>query len=69
MAGTMNMADLYGKASQAVRAADPVGVGGPNQSSVTNPPSANMAGNGPAISWLGFVLLLVLLRIAIEMKS
>lgn len=67
---SMNYADLYGGPSRATTAPDPVSVRGPNQGSVA--PSAGgssnsrTAGVGAATSWVGFVVLLVALRLLAE---
>lgn len=72
---TINRADVFGSASAAGALGQAGGVGttnvtGPNQSSVTAPAqggATNMVGNnGAAFSWAGFVVALVLLRIALE---
>jgi hypothetical protein len=69
---TLNMADVYGTASAAGTIFNPTTqVSGPNQSSVANTGQAGAtpqpAGSGAAFSWLGFVLALVVLRVALEM--
>lgn len=69
---TLNVTDVYGSASVAGSVMNP-GAGqvtGPNQSAVTGAGQAGgtpqPAGSGAAFSWLGFVLALVILRIALE---
>lgn len=69
---TLNMADVYGAASAAGTIFNPTTqVTGPNQSSVANTGQAGStpqpAGSGAAFSWMGFVVALVLLRVALEM--
>ena len=69
---TLNLADVYGARSTAgATPANPsVQVTGPNQASVTTSAQGNnvpsVAGNASAFSWMGFVIALVLLRIALE---
>ena len=69
---TLNLADVYGARSAAGAApSNPsVQVTGPNQASVTTSAQGNnvpnMTGSGSAFSWMGFVIALVLLRIALE---
>jgi hypothetical protein len=72
---TMQFADVYGGASTAGSVFNP-GAGqvtGPNPSSVTGAGQVGAtptpAGSGAAFSWLGFVLALVVLRIALETKG
>jgi len=69
---TLNLADVYGarSAAGATPANPSVQVTGPNQASVTTSAQGNnvqnVAGNASAFSWMGFVIALVLLRIALE---
>lgn len=72
---TMNRTDVYGQGSNAgaIGAAGGIGatqVTGPNPSAVTTSAqggSIPMVGNGQAaFSWAGFVVALVILRIALE---
>lgn len=72
---TLTRADVFGTASQAGALGQAGGIGstqatGPNPSSVTAPAqggSVPMVGNSQtAFSWVGFVVALVLLRIALE---
>lgn len=69
---TLNMADVYGSASAAGSIFNPVTqVSGPNPSSVANVGQAGATpqptGSGAAFTWMGFVLALVILRVALEM--
>lgn len=69
---TLNVNDVYGSASAAGSVFNPVTqVTGPNASSVTGSgqvgSTTQPAGNGAAFTWMGFVLALVALRIALEM--
>jgi len=70
---TLNRADVYGSASAAGAAVGTnvgVQVTGPNQSSVTTAAQGgvipNMQGSQAAFSWVGFIVLLVVLRVALE---
>lgn len=70
MNGSLSRADIYGVPSAAgAPRYDPISTRGANQGSVANPESAKIGGGGigAAASWVGFVLLLVLLRIAVEL--
>jgi hypothetical protein len=74
MAGTLNKADMYGQASMAWSQVAPTSVSGPAQGSVVPmdkapPGSATGVGPGVAFSWLGFVLLLVIWRVLIELAK
>ena len=69
---TLNVSDVYGTASAAGSIFNPTTqVTGPNPSSVTGSSQAGStpqpAGSGAAFTWTGFVLALVLLRVALEM--
>ena len=68
---TMNVSDVYGSASAAGTIFNPVTqVTGPNAASVTGSGQVGStpqpAGSGAAFTWVGFVLALVLLRVALE---
>jgi hypothetical protein len=68
---TLNVSDVYGSASAAGSVFNPVTqVTGPNASSVTGSGQVGSvsqpSGPGTAFTWLGFVLALVLLRVALE---
>lgn len=70
---TLNRADVYGMASTAGAAVGTnvgVQVTGPNPSSVTTSSQGgvvpNMQDAASAFSWVGFVVALVILRIALE---
>lgn len=72
---TLSRADVFGTASNAGALGQAGGVGttqvtGPNPSSVTSSAqggSTPMVGNnGAAFSWVGFVVALILLRVALE---
>jgi len=69
---TLNVNDVYGSSSAAGAIFNPVTqVTGPNASSVTGSGQVGSTpqpvGSGAAFTWLGFVLALVVLRIALEM--
>ncbi len=69
---TLNVSDVYGSASTAGTIFNPVTqVTGPNAASVTGSGQVGStpqpAGSGAAFTWMGFVLALVVLRIALEM--
>jgi len=69
---TLNVSDVYGSASAAGTIFNPVTqVTGPNASSVTGSGQVGStpqpAGTGAAFTWVGFVLALVALRVALEM--
>lgn len=69
--GTIGRADLYGTPSQVGGRMDPLSVQNPNGGStapITQSASGGGGGtgNGPAISWLGLVLALVALRLALH---
>lgn len=70
-AGSLNSADLYGSPAWSSVMPDPIGSIGPNQGAVTASGDGNLtdSGNGAAFSWVGFVLLLVGLRVAIELSD
>jgi len=68
---TLNVSDVYGSTSAAGTIFNPVTqVTGPNASSVTGSGQVGStpqpAGSGSAFTWVGFVLALVILRIALE---
>jgi len=68
---TLNVSDVYGSASAAGTIFNPVTqVTGPNAASVTGSGQVGStpqpAGSGAAFTWVGFVLTLVLLRLALE---
>ena len=70
---TLNFADVYGQPSRAgaaVNSSPGVQVTGPNPSSVTTSAQGgvipSVQGGGAAFSWVGFVIALVVLRIALE---
>jgi hypothetical protein len=71
---TINAADVYGTRSAAgasIGTSVGVQVTGPNQSAVTTAAQGNAVTNvggnaGSAFSWVGFVLALVILRVALE---
>lgn len=70
MSGTIGLVDLYGRASAVSGASDPLGIRNANGASVapiTSTASGGGSANdpGPAISWVGLVAALVLLRVAI----
>lgn len=72
MAGTMNWSDAYGIPSSPFQQAAPISAGGPGQSFVApafSSPGTVMGdtSSAPAFSLLGFVIILVALRIAVEM--
>lgn len=74
----LTMADVYGAASRAgvaqvgTPAGSSVQVTGPNPSSVTGggqggaTPTVGAAGQGAAITWIGFALAFVLFRILVD---
>jgi hypothetical protein len=69
---TLNVSDVYGSASAAGAVFNPTTqVTGPNASSVTGSGQVGTtpqpSGSGTAFTWMGFVLALVLLRVALEM--
>jgi len=69
---TLNVSDVYGSASAAGTIFNPVTqVTGPNAASVTGSGQVGStpqpAGAGAAFTWVGFVLALVILRVALEM--
>jgi hypothetical protein len=69
---TLNVSDVYGSASTAGTIFNPVTqVTGPNAASVTGSGQVGStpqpAGSGAAFTWMGFVLALVVLRLALEM--
>lgn len=69
---TLNVSDVYGSASAAGTIFNPVTqVTGPNASAVTGSGQVGStpqpAGSGAAFTWMGFVLALVVLRVALEM--
>jgi len=68
---TLNVSDVYGSASAAGTIFNPTTqVTGPNASSVTGSGQVGTTpqpvGSGAAFTWVGFVLALVLLRVALE---
>jgi len=68
---TLNVSDVYGSASAAGTIFNPVTqVTGPNASSVTGSGKVGStpqpSGTGAAFTWLGFVLALVALRVAMH---
>jgi len=68
---TLNVSDVYGSASAAGTIFNPVTqVTGPNAASVTGSGQVGStpqpAGSGAAFTWVGFVLALVILRVALE---
>lgn len=73
MAGTMNWSDVYGEPSSPVQMAAPISAGGPGQSFVSpafsGPGTGVSGGPAPTFSWLGMVLALVALRVAIELSD
>ena len=74
MGGTIGRADVYGTASKPGGMFDPLSIQNQNGASVapmTQTASGGGAsvGNGPAISLVGLVLALVMLRLAIGMAS
>ncbi len=69
---TLNIADVYGSASAAGTIYNPTTqVTGPNPSSVANVGQSGAtpqpSGSGAAFTWMGFVLALIALRVALEM--
>lgn len=70
--GTMNWADIYGEPASPIQIPSPISAAGPNQSFVnpafSGPGTLNVTGGrGPAISLLGLVAALILLRVAVAM--
>jgi hypothetical protein len=69
---TLNVSDVYGSASSAGTIFNPVTqVTGPNAASVTGSGQVGStpqpAGTGAAFTWVGFVMALIILRVALEM--
>ena len=71
--GTVGVADLYGRPSRTNGALDPLGITNPNSNGVA--PATQQAsgagggvtgGSGPAIAWVGLVVTLVLIRVAVH---
>lgn len=71
---TVNMADIYGQASDAWSTLQPTSATGPNQGSVA-PPSRSAPGgaatNGSPVTlvFVGFILLLIAWRLLIEFAA
>lgn len=68
---TLNVSDVYGSASAAGTIFNPVTqVTGPNAASVTGSGQVGStpqpAGTGAAFTWVGFILALIILRVALE---
>ena len=73
---SMNYADLYGLPSDLSVTVQPTSVAGPNQGSVVpasgkTAPSAAAGGqtSGVAFSWLGLIILLIVLRVLYGMAK
>jgi len=71
---TLNVSDVYGSSSAAGTIFNPVTqVTGPNASSVTGSGQVGTtpqpAGTGVAFTWAGFVIALIVLRVALEMSG
>lgn len=69
---TLNVSDVYGNSSAAGAIFNPTTqVTGPNPGSVTGSGQSGSTpqptGSGAAFTWVGFVMALVLLRVALEM--
>jgi hypothetical protein len=69
---TLNVSDVYGSASAAGAVFNPTTqVTGPNNASVTGSGQVGStpqpSGTGSAFTWVGFVLALVMIRVALEM--
>lgn len=74
MAGTISWADAYGEMGPSFQVASPISASGPNQSFVnpafSGPQTSAQGmpgGKAPALSLVGLVAMLVLLRVAIEL--